>query len=339
MGDPIIDVQDLKKYYKLSSRVWFKNNTQIVQALNGISLQVNRGEVFGIVGESGCGKSTFGRCLIKIIDATSGKISLDGHDLLSMDKTELRRTVQMVFQNPYASLNPRLTISHTLREILRYYKIARGNETDKLKDILNDVNLSTEVLSKYPGELSGGQLQRIAIARALLLEPKIIIADEPVSALDVSVQAQILNLFLKLRDELNLTIIFISHNLSVVEYVSDRVAVMYLGEIMELANVNELYNNSLHPYTKLLIESIPLPDPTRRRSHSNSEGELPSPINLPKGCLFYNRCKFRKDVCKMNRPQLLKIGQDHFVACHLYDGANLGGDQTIDHQMDTSRVK
>lgn len=322
MTEPLLKIENLEKHFPTGSRNLLGKHTQTLKAVDGISFDIKEGEIFGLVGESGCGKSTLGRCITRIIDPTNGSIVFNGEDIAQVGSARLkslRRQMQMVFQNPHSSLNPRMTIRQTFVEILKVHKLSNGKEEERMMDLLEKVGLPANALDRYPHEFSGGQLQRIVIARALLVEPEFIMADEPVSALDVSVQAQILNLLVKLKEELSLTILFVAHDLSVVEHISDRVAVMYLGQIVEMADVDNLYQHTKHPYTKALMEAIPIPDPTIKRAYEIIEGDLPSPIDLPPGCRFASRCKSCMAICKEQNPTLQEVEPGHFVACHLYN--------------------
>ena len=289
--------------------------------MQDVSLTVLEGETLGIVGESGCGKSTLGRLIMRLIEPTAGKICLDGEDLTSMSQKELRlrrKDFQMIFQDPYAAFNPRMTVQKILEEPLQTYQIPRDTWQQKISEILEVTGISPDFLGRYPHEFSGGQRQRISIARAILLNPKLIVADEPVSALDVSIQAQILNLMKELQKTYRMSMIFISHNLASVQYVSDRVAVMYLGRIVEVASSSQLYESPMHPYTQALIAAIPVPVPGRERKDRLS-GEVPSPIHLPKGCAFHLRCPYATKLCEEGIPPLLEREPGHFVACRKYE--------------------
>ena len=316
----LLEVKNLTKHYSVS-RGLFSQNRQTVKAVDGISFSIAPGEALGLVGESGCGKTTAGRCILRLIETTGGEVWFDSHNLLGLDKHRLRmmrRHMQMIFQDPYASLNPRMTVSRILEEPLIIHQIGNKNQRfDRVVQLLNMVGLDASLMKRYPHEFSGGQRQRIGIARALALDPKLIVADEPVSALDVSVQAQIVNLLKDLQQKLKLTFLFIAHDLSVVQHFCDRIAVMYLGKIVELASSQELFKNPLHPYTKVLLASIPVPDPKVRKKRENLKGEIPSSSRPPSGCHFHPRCPIAIDRCKIEEPQLLEIIPGHFAACHL----------------------
>lgn len=322
MTETLLKVENVKKYFPTGKRNFLGKHTQVLKAVDDVSFTIKKGEIFGLVGESGCGKSTLGRCITRIVEPSDGKVVFDEEDITSADSKRLktlRRQMQMVFQNPHSSLNPRKTIRQTFMEVLKVHQLARGHEQKRMEEILETVGLPIDALDRHPHEFSGGQLQRIVIARALLVEPEFIMADEPVSALDVSIQAQILNLLVRLKEELNLTILFVAHDLSVVEHISDRVGVMYLGQIIEMADVEELYQNTLHPYTKALMAAIPIPDPKAKREDLILEGDLPSPIDLPAGCRFASRCSECMDICKSESPILREVEPGHLVACHLYN--------------------
>ena len=315
---PVLEVRDLVKEYPVRGGL-LRRETNTVKAVNGISLTLERGKTLGLVGETGCGKSTVGRCLVNLVTPTSGSVLVDGQDLSKLTAKELRaarRRIQLVFQDPYASLDPRQSISSILIEPLRLHKLAQGQENQRISELAELVGLSQSVLEQYPHELSGGQRQRVGIARALALEPEIIVLDEPVSALDVSVQAGVLNLLDELQVRLNLAYVFIAHDLSVVRHISHEVAVMYLGRIVEQVTTDKLYENPLHPYTKALISAVPVPDPRIERSRQRIllEGDLPSPLNLPAGCSFKSRCWKSTELC--DTLPLLTAQDDHFVACH-----------------------
>jgi oligopeptide/dipeptide ABC transporter ATP-binding protein len=315
---PVLEVRDLVKEYPVRGGL-LRRETNTVKAVNGISLTLERGKTLGLVGETGCGKSTVGRCLVNLVTPTSGSVLLDGQDLSKLTAKELRaarRRIQLVFQDPYASLDPRQSIASILVEPLQLHKLAQGQENQRISELAELVGLSQSVLEQYPHELSGGQRQRVGIARALALEPEIVVLDEPVSALDVSVQAGVLNLLDELQVRLNLAYVFIAHDLSVVRHISHEVAVMYLGRIVEQVTTDKLYENPLHPYTKALISAVPVPDPRIERSRQRIllEGDLPSPLNLPAGCSFKSRCWKSTELCD-TLPSLI-AQDDHFVACH-----------------------
>lgn len=315
----LLEVNNLKKLFPVNKKLF--QERQYVKALDDISLQIGRGETLGMVGESGCGKTTFGRTVLRLTEPSSGSITFDGRDVCAAGKEELRRLrmeMQIIFQDPYASLNPRMTVADIIRSPLDVFKLGTKEERNqKVKEILSRVGLNEYHMNRYPHEFSGGQRQRIMIARALVLNPKFIICDEPVSALDVSVRSQVLNLLQDLQEEFHLTYLFISHDLSVVKYISDRIAVMYLGGIVEIAPKAELYDGPLHPYTKALLAAIPIPDPTVVRSDLRLQGELPSPLNIPEGCRFCTRCPYAAERCRKERPELREISNGHFAACHM----------------------
>ncbi len=317
---PLLEVQDLKKYFPVRS-AFLRRVTGYVKAVDGMSFTLRAGETLGLVGESGCGKSTAGRAVLRLIPVTGGSIDFKGRDLLKIKGDELRaarESFQMIFQDPYASLNPRMSVGQILAEPYVIHGTVRGSELrDKTVALLEDVGLPPEALKKYPFEFSGGQRQRIGIARALALSPELIVADEPVSALDVSVQAQILNLMKELRNRHNLTYLFISHDLSVVHHISDRVAVMYLGRIVELAGKEALFSDPKHPYTKALLSAVPIPDSRKRGQRILLTGDVPSPLDPPPGCTFHPRCPNVMDICARETPKLCDCGDRHLVACHL----------------------
>lgn len=317
----LLHVQNIKKYFPVK-RGLLRRTVGQVKAVDDISFILNKGETLGIVGESGCGKSTLGRTILQLTEPTDGSVIYGEHDLNDMSFREMRpirRDIQMIFQDPYASLNSRKTIYNIIAEPLKIHKLYNENSRNEIEDMLEKVGLGPEVASRYPHEFSGGQRQRIGIARALILKPKIVIADEPVSALDVSVQAQVLNLMQDLQESMDLTYIFIAHDLSVVKHISTRVAVMYLGRIVELANKESLYDIPLHPYTKALLSVIPSPNRRHNRERIILSGDVPSPQNPPSGCAFHSRCPARMSICENVQPQLQEIAKDHYVACHLYN--------------------
>lgn len=322
MSDVILKAEDLKKYFKIKGR-------KVVKAVDGVSIEVERGKTLGLVGESGCGKSTLGRTLIRIYEPTEGKITLNGKDISGKStkrfRQDLARSIQMIFQDPYACLSPRMTVSQLISEgwgLNHAIHMSSEEKRDRVIELLETVGLNEEHASRFPHEFSGGQRQRIGIARALSMSPELIICDEPISALDVSIQAQVMNLLLKLQQDKGLSYIFIAHDLSMVRYISDTVAVMYLGSIMEYATNKELYENPQHPYTKALFSAIPVANPKieKGRSRIKLEGEIPSPINSPKGCKFCTRCAYAKPVCFEQPPVLKECGPGHKVACHLING-------------------
>lgn len=322
MTEPLLKVQGLKKYFPVKSGI-FGQVTGQVKAVDDVSFYVNEGETLGIVGESGCGKSTTGRMLMRLLEPTAGSIEFNGRNLASLSSAEMRkarRDIQMVFQDPYASLNPRHSIGQILEEPLIVHGLGDAKERKKrVSDLLKIVGLSDYHAKRYPHQFSGGQRQRIGIARALMTNPKLIIADEPVSALDVSIQAQVLNLMQDLQKDLKLTYIFIAHDLGVVRHISDRVGVMYLGKMVELSESEELYTNPLHPYTKGLLSAVPVPDPDFKREQILIEGDIPSPSNPPTGCAFHTRCPFKSEICTKVVPTLTEVKKGHSVACHLYN--------------------
>ncbi len=316
----ILEVENVKKYFPIKKGV-FSKQVGAVKAVDGVSFQLRKGETLGIVGESGCGKSTMARLIIRLLDVTEGRIKLDGKELTSLPKEEMRATrrdIQMVFQDPYASLNPRWTVERTLLEPMRVFNIGTKKERkEKVADLLNKVGLDPSYAKRHPHEFSGGQRQRIGIARALVLNPKVIIADEPVSALDISVQAQVINLMQDLQEQYNLTYMFITHDLSVCEHISDRVAVMYLGKIVELAPKDQLFSNPLHPYTLALISAAPEVNAAQKKERIVLKGDVPSPANPPKGCAFHTRCPSCMEICKVETPVLSEKEPGQFVACHI----------------------
>ncbi|QGU94187.1 dipeptide ABC transporter ATP-binding protein [Clostridium bovifaecis] len=321
MAEVLLQVKNLKKYFPIHSGLLNKVENN-VKAVDDISFDILKGETLGLVGESGCGKSTTGRMIVNLLDPTEGEIIFNNENIAKANKKrqkELRKEIQIIFQDPYASLNPRMTIGDIIAEPMRVNDMAKGQELEKkVKELLEYVGLASYHRNRYPHEFSGGQRQRVGIARALALKPKLIVCDEPVSALDVSIQAQVLNLLDDLQKEFNLTYLFIAHGLNVVKHVSNRVGVMYLGKLVEIGADDSLYNNAKHPYTQALLSAIPIPDPTRRSERIILEGDVPSPINPPKGCRFHTRCSKCMKICKEVEPRMKELENGHQVACHLY---------------------
>lgn len=317
----LLEVKNLKKYFPIQTGV-FQKTQSFVKAVDDVSFDVYEGETLGIVGESGCGKSTTGRSIIRLIEPTNGHVIFQGKNMSELkghDLQKIRRDLQIVFQDPYASLNPRMTVGTILEEPLKIHGLGSAAERrEKVKELLTIVGLTEYHFDRYPHEFSGGQRQRVGIARALITRPKLIVADEPVSALDVSIQSQILNLMKDLQEQFKLTYIFISHDLSVVRHISDRVGVMYLGRMVELAPKHKLYANPKHPYTQALLSAVPHPNPKETRERITLSGDVPSPANPPAGCAFHTRCHACMDICKSERPELKLSSDGHFVACHLY---------------------
>jgi len=318
-GKDLIIVKDLVKYFPVRGGI-LKRVVDWIQAVDGVRFSIREGETLGLVGESGCGKSTIGRTILRLLEPTSGSVVFDDTNIFELKKKDLksiRRNMQIIFQDPYASLNPRKPVCDSIMAGLNIHKIGTHKERlDLVMDILNKVGLEDYHAHHYPHEFSGGQRQRIGIARAIALRPKFIVCDEPVSALDVSIQSQVLNLLQDLQEEFGLTYLFIAHNLSVVEHISNRVAVMYLGKIVELASREELYSNPLHPYTQALMSAIPIPKPELKRERIILQGEVPSPQNPPPGCRFHPRCQRASDICSGDEPEFLEVAQDHWVACY-----------------------
>ncbi|HYE82114.1 MAG TPA: dipeptide ABC transporter ATP-binding protein [Clostridia bacterium] len=314
----LIEIRNIKKYFPIKSGV-LQKTVGYVKAVDGIDLSIKKGETLGLVGESGCGKSTLGRVILRLLDATEGEVCFEGRDIFRLRDEEvrqLRKKMQIIFQDPYASLNPRMTIEETLSEPMEIFELAKGEKRkERIVHLLKEVGMDSHHMSRYPHEFSGGQRQRIGIARALAVNPRLIICDEPVSALDVSVRSQVLNLMQELQQKFDLTYLFISHDLSVVKHISSRVAVMYLGKVVEIAEKRELYKNPLHPYTKALLSAIPIPDPEAKRNQIILQGDVPSPANPPSGCRFHTRCNCVLPRCCEEVPVLRDAGGGHLVAC------------------------
>lgn len=324
--EKLLEVRNLKKHFPVKSGFGKKN---YVKAVDGITVDIYKGETLGLVGESGCGKTTLGRTIIRLYEPTEGEIIYNGETVYNSEKKiakqmlPFRRKMQIIFQDPSASLDPRMTVGEIVGEALDIHKLYQGKKEreNRIKELLSEVGLNTEHSNRFPHEFSGGQQQRIGIARALAVEPEFIVCDEPISALDVSIQSQVVNMLEDLQEELGLTYLFIAHDISVVRHISSRIGVMYLGNMVELASSNELYRNPLHPYTKTLMSAVPIPDPevTRKRERILLEGDIPSPMNPPSGCKFHTRCPYATDICKSKVPEFNEYAPGHFVACHLMD--------------------
>lgn len=335
MSEKLLVVDNLKTYFPLKKGL-FGQTSGHIKAVDGVSFQLKKGETLGIVGESGCGKSTTGRSILQLIKPSDGSVRFDGEELRSMPIEKLRsmrNQMQIIFQDPYSSLNPRLTVSTILAEALSVGPMQNDPRPMRTKvfELLKLVGLNPQHADRYPHEFSGGQRQRIGIARAIAVKPKLIVADEPVSALDVSIQAQILNLLKKLQNDMGLTYLFISHDLGVIRHISDRIAVMYLGRIVEIADKSSLFEKPLHPYTQALISAVPIPNPDIKKERIVLGGDVPSPANPPTGCAFHPRCRHAMEICRQVRPTELSMGGDHVVACHLYGPAEQGGSSISVH--------
>lgn len=317
----LVEIRNLKKHFPVGEGL-FSRVKGAVKAVDGVNLSINEGETLGLVGESGCGKSTLGRTILRLIEPTSGEVVFQGKNLLALPQRELRdmrREMQIIFQDPYASLNPRMRVGDIVGEGLEIHHLAKGKaKRDRVMELLSQVGLREDHYDRYPHEFSGGQRQRIGIARALAVHPKFIVCDEPVSSLDVSIQAQIINLLQELQEKMHLTYLFISHDLRVVEHISHRVAIMYLGKVVEIAQGEQIYSNAKHPYTRALLSAVPLPDTQRKKERVVLEGDVPSPVNPPSGCTFHPRCSYREALCGQSEPSLDFAGDGHGVACHVF---------------------
>lgn len=319
----LVEVENLKQYFRVGGSLL---HPMYVKAVDDVSFYIGKGETLGLVGESGCGKTTTGRTLLRLYEPTGGRIYYDGADITEADMLPYRRKMQIVFQDPYASLDPRMTVADIVGEAIDIHKLAKSKQErkDKINSMLERVGLNSEHANRYPHEFSGGQRQRIGIARALAVDPEFIVCDEPISALDVSIQAQIVNMFEELQEDMGLTYLFIAHDLSVVKHISNRIGVMYLGKLVELADSYELTFHNLHPYTKSLISAIPIPDPVvaRKQKRIVLEGDVPSPLNPPPGCRFCTRCRYATEICSQAEPEFREVSAGHFAACHNLDKAN-----------------
>ncbi|AEH51386.1 ABC transporter ATP-binding protein [Pseudothermotoga thermarum] len=318
----VVEVRGLVKWFPVKTGIFQNKILGYVKAVDEVDFEIYEGQTLGLVGESGCGKTTTARCILRLVEPTKGEIIFNGIDITKLKQKELRKLrpkMQIVFQDPYSSLNPRLTVKEIIGEALDYHGIAKGKELEeRVKELLEMVGLAPEHMRRYPHEFSGGQRQRISIARALATNPDLIVCDEPVSALDVSIQSQILNLLEELQEKFKISYLFISHELNVVKYISHRIGVMYLGKIVEICDSEELYTNPLHPYTKALISAIPIPNPKVKRQRIILEGDVPSPFNPPQGCRFTPRCRYAMEICKKEHPRLIEVSPNHLVACYLY---------------------
>ena len=323
----ILEVKNLKKYFPLDKNL-FGTPSRYLKAVDDVSFSVEKGKTIGIVGESGCGKTTLGRTILRLYDCDGGQVIFDGNDITNLSRSKMnkyRTQIQLIFQDPYSSLPPRMTVGEIIGEAVKVHKIVPKEQVvEYVLDIMKKCGLQPQYYDRYAHEFSGGQRQRICIARALAVNPKLVICDEPVSALDVSIQAQIINLLKELQNTMGLTYVFISHDLSVVKYITDQILVMYLGNVMELGDTKEIFSNPLHPYTKALFSAVPVPDPDIKMQRIILKGDIPSPANPPKGCKFHTRCHNCMEVCKVQAPDYIKVGENHYVACHLYNKDLMG---------------
>jgi len=318
--EKLVEVRNLKKYFLTGGGPFGEKDA--VRAVDDVSFYIKKKEVLGLVGESGCGKTTCGKVILRLIDSTSGNIYFDGYDITHLEKKEMmkfRRKMMIIYQDPFSSLDPRMTVGKTVAEPMEVHNtVSKKEKENRVIELMEKVGLTPDQINRYPHEFSGGQRQRIGIARALAIDPEFIVADEPVSALDVSIQAQIINLLQDLQKEFGLTLLFISHDLSIIKHISDRVAVMYLGKIVEMASKRELFDNPKHPYTEALLSAIPIPNPRFRKKRAILMGDVPSPINPPSGCRFHTRCRYVKAICKEKEPELIDLRDGHYVACYLF---------------------
>jgi len=321
MSETLLEVRDLTKHFELGKGLFAFLDKRKVHAVENISFSINQGTTFGLVGESGCGKTTTGKCIMRLIEPTAGEVYIDGTEVVGLNKKELRevrRRMQMIFQNPFSSLDPRMMVKDIIGEPLRIHRIGTSRQRNKqVQELLELVELSSDHANRYPHEFSGGQKQRIAIARALALNPSIIVADEPVSALDVSIQAQILNLLKDLQIDFGLTVLFIAHDISVIKYMSDTIGIMYLGQLVEIGDRTDILENSQHPYTKALLSAVPVPNPKHKKDRIILKGDVSNPIHPPSGCRFHPRCPVAIDICPLEEPTRAEVGKGHFATCHL----------------------